>query len=118
MQITLDTKNAPASEFEFKGCKPSKTQPKGPFDGTNPFVDLHLDFPVRFGKYVMGNTPYMMAMKELMDSDDGEPSLASEKIDFHNLRLDQLNYFHDREHEIKTIIRLYSGKINNYLKRG
>ncbi len=110
IQITLDTKDAPASEFEFKGCKPSKIQSKGPFDGTNPFVDLHLDFPVRFGKYVMGNTPYMMAMKELMDSDDGEPSLASKKMDFHNLRLDQLNYFHDREHEIKTIIRLYSGK--------
>jgi len=110
MQITLDISNAPASDFEFKGCKPSENQPEGPFDGTNPFVDLHLDFPVRFGKYVMGNTPYMMALKEIQDSDSNDPELVSSKMDFHNTRLEQLNYFHDRTGDIKTIIKLYSGK--------
>ncbi len=117
MQITLDITNAPSSDFEYKGCHPSKNQPKGLFDGTNPFVDLHLDFPVSFGKYVMGNTPFLMAMKELRDPDDSEVDLSFQKLQFHNQRLEQLNYFHDREDEIKMIIKLYSGKNKQLFKK-
>lgn len=36
---------------------------KEPFDDSLPFVDLHLDFPVYSGPYVMGVTPFMRAMK-------------------------------------------------------
>ncbi|MGX1743814.1 hypothetical protein ACWIEX_19865 [Bosea sp. NPDC055353] len=34
----------------------------GMFDPKIDFVDLHLDFPVVFGKYVPGNTPFMQAV--------------------------------------------------------
>jgi transcription elongation factor Elf1 len=74
MQITLDISNAPTSKFDFKSCHPSIKQSHGPFDGRNPFVDLHLDFPVRFGKYVMGFTPFMMAMQDLNDPSDSDPN--------------------------------------------
>lgn len=32
-----------------------------PFDNSNPFVDLHLDFPVYQGEYLMGMTPFIRA---------------------------------------------------------
>ena len=115
MEVTLDTSDAPRSNFSYNGCKPSNTQPKGPFTGENPFVDLHLDFPVRFGTYVMGMTPYMMAS---MDLDAGEENgLAGfAKMQFHNHRLNQLNNFHDQADRIKAIIRLY-GNANKQLFR-
>jgi hypothetical protein len=118
MQITLNIKDAPASKFKYKGCRPSKSQPEANFDGTNPFVDLHLDFPVRFGKYVMGHTPFMMAIDELRDSSkDGNLDNIGKKIGFNNMRLGQLNYFYDRTDEIKTIIRLYGGKNKQLFKK-
>jgi len=85
-------------------------------DDKNPFVDLHLDFPVRFGKYVMGHTPYMMAVRELEDTSDSS-EVAQEKMAFHNQRLNQLNYFYERADEIKTIIRLYGGKNKQLFKK-
>lgn len=36
-----------------------------PFDEKTNFVDLHLDFPVAFGKYVMGRTPFMQAYSRI-----------------------------------------------------
>lgn len=117
MQITLDTKDAPASKFDFKGCRPSEDQPKGIFKGDNPFVDLHLDFPVRFGKYEMGHTPFIKAFQDLSGSFEGSPSQLNEKMNFINLRLEQLNYFHDKYDQIKTIIRLYSGKNKQLFKK-
>jgi hypothetical protein len=36
-----------------------------PFDEKTNFVDLHLDFPVAFGKYVQGHTPFMMAIRRI-----------------------------------------------------
>ena len=116
MLITMDTSNPPQTGFQFKGCEPSKDQ-RGLFtDDKNPFVDLHLDFPVRFGKYVMGLTPYMMAVQELEDTSES-PEVAHEKLAFHNQRLNQLNYFYDRADEIKTIIRLYGGKNKQLFKK-
>lgn len=116
MQVTLDISRAPASDFQFVGCLPSKNQPKGIFNGTNPFVDLHLDFPVRFGKYEMGNTPFMAAMQELEDAASGDHEMVMSMIQFHTGRLNQLNYFHDRADEVRTIIRLYHGKNKQLFK--
>lgn len=49
---------------EFIGAK--QLQPDlWPFDEKTNFVDLHLDFPVAFGKYVPGNTPFMMAIRRI-----------------------------------------------------
>ena len=117
MKITLDITDAPASNFQYNSCHPSSTQPKGPFTGSNPFVDLHLDFPVRFGEYVMGNTPFMTAMRDLQCSANASPEEAIEKFQFHNQRLEQLNFFYDKSQEIKTIIRLYSGKNKQLFKK-
>ena len=64
----MDISNAPQTGFAFEGCHPSENQRRMFSDDMNPFVDLHLDFPVRFGKYVMGNTPYMMASQELEEA--------------------------------------------------
>lgn len=36
-----------------------------PFDDKTNFVDLHLDFPVVFGKYVMGKMPFMLAFRRI-----------------------------------------------------
>jgi hypothetical protein len=36
-----------------------------PFDDKTNFVDLSLDFPVAFGKYVMGKTPFMEAFRRI-----------------------------------------------------
>lgn len=116
MGVTMDISNPPQTGFHFEGCKPSKDQ-RGIFsDNKNPFVDLHLDFPVRFGKYVMGHTPYLMAVQELMDASKS-PEEAHAKMHFHNQRLNQLNHFHDRADEIKIIIRLYSGKNKQLFKK-
>lgn len=41
------------------------------FDNSNPFVDLHLDFPVYDGEYVMGLTPFMRAMMLIGDEGMG-----------------------------------------------
>ncbi len=124
MRVTMDTSRPPRTEFQYEGCQPSKEQ-RGIFiDDKNPFVDLHLDFPVRFGKYVPGLTPYMMVMQELHQASESHEE-ALEKMQFHNERLTQLNYFHDRAEEIKNIIRLYSGenkqlfikRVENFLKQ-
>ncbi len=117
MQITLDISRAPASDFQFRGCGRSKNQPRGPFNGTNPFVDLHLDFPVRFGKYQMGNTPFMMATAEIQATANGDAELAMAMMQFHSERLNQLNHFHDRADEVRSIIRLYKGKNKQLFKK-
>ena len=62
IELTLDITNAPGYELSFKNGEPREDRQYRPFDGRNPFVDLHLDFPVTFGKYVMGLTPFMAAM--------------------------------------------------------
>ncbi len=108
--VILDISNAPLSDFKFTNCHRSNDQPLGPFNGKNPFVDLHLDFPVRFGEYVMGLTPFMMAMNDLKDSSYIKPDEIHQYMAFHSQRVDQLNHFHDKSEQIKQIIRLYGGK--------
>jgi len=52
-----------------------------PFDDKTNFVDLHLDFPVSFDKYVMGRTPFMEAVGRI----------GPDFIRYHNARLNTLD---------------------------
>lgn len=71
---------------------------EGFFDGQNPFVDLHLDFPVSFKKYVMGDTPFFQALS----------LIGHENYQFHNVRIDALNKLYLKVDDLTRIIRLYS----------
>lgn len=37
----------------------------GPFKGDNPFIELHLDFPVYFGEYELGKTTFFRVIGEI-----------------------------------------------------
>lgn len=102
--------------FVYEGVKQDNQKQYGLFDGRNPFVDLHLDFPVRFGQYTPGLTPFIVAMNMI----SGDDEQGVEKIalyQFHNTRLNQLNHFHEKAQEIRTILRLYSGKNKQLFKK-
>jgi hypothetical protein len=70
---------------------------KIPFDSSTNFVDLHLDFPVSFEKYVMGSTPFMRAARRI-----GENQLA-----LHNVRLNQLNASETHAKVFALLLKLY-----------
>jgi len=40
---------------------------KAPFTGENHFVELHLDFPIYFGKYTKGMTTFFRVMHEMVE---------------------------------------------------
>jgi len=82
--------------FEFKNAEDQNF--KGPFDGTYPFVDLHIDFPVSFGDYKMGYTPFMKAISRI----------GHKNFSFHNQRLNYLNDIYPLYSDLSRIIRLYS----------
>jgi len=109
VEITLDISEAPHSNFTFTGCDSSKNQPAGPFDGTNPFVDLHLDFPVKFGAYTLGMTPWFAAINQLQDGNGGDREMAMRQSMFHSSRLNILNQLYPRSDELKKVINLYHG---------
>lgn len=69
----------------------------GPFDDETNFVDLHLDFPVHFGKYVMGLTPFLRASQRI-----GYP-----EMELHNRRLNQLNATYESFGFFKTLLKFY-----------
>lgn len=80
---------------------------EGPFNGANPFVDLHLDFPAYFGKYEMGMTTFLRVTRELGHA--GYQHL--------NQRLDMLNLLHALEKELRSTITQYKrGDIQNFSK--
>lgn len=109
LEITLDTSEAPQSKFSFRGCDPSESQPDGPFDGTNPFVDLHLDFPVKFGAYVLGLTPWFASLNQLEEAAGGDREKALQISMFHSSRLNILNELYPRADELRRVINLYHG---------
>ncbi|CAD7378343.1 hypothetical protein X12_001178 [Xanthomonas arboricola] len=112
--ITLDISDAPESSFTFNSCDISPEQ-ASPFNMTNPFIDLHLDFPVRFGNYVMGMTPFMMALHQVSAEHEID---AHEIMSVHGTRLRKLNYIAENSAQVKTIIGLYEGKNKQlFLKR-
>ena len=117
LAITLDTSNPPQSDFDFDGCKPSENQAHGPFKGDNPFLDLHLDFPVRSGKYEMGRTPYLMAVGDLQEAAGGDGEKAHAMMQFHNFHLNALNEMAEQAGDIKRLINLYYGKNKQLFQR-
>jgi hypothetical protein len=82
--------------FNYKGAKSIHFD--GPFTNENPFIDLHLDFPVKFGEYKMGQTPFMMA----------HGRIGHENFTIHNTRLNALNLLYPKLEDFKRILRLYS----------
>ena len=81
---------------KFKGVETPDFD--GPFTGEHPFVDLHLDFPVSFSPYVMGQTPFMKAISRI----------GHENYSIHNHRLNALNELYPLAEELKRLIRLYN----------
>ncbi|WP_202801440.1 hypothetical protein [Idiomarina xiamenensis] len=73
-------------------------------------MDLHLDFPVRSGKYEMGKTPFFMAMDDLKVATSGDQEKAHEVLQFHSFHLNALNEMAEKAGEIKRLINLYHGK--------
>jgi len=117
LEIVLDISEAPRSNFSFNGCEPSKQQANGPFSGKNPFVDLHLDFPVKFGKYVPGDTPWLASISQIKEAADGDETKAFEMSQFHAGRLHALNQLYPRAEELKRLINLYHGKNKQLFQR-
>jgi len=101
--------------FHFSGAQKLKERQYGLFDGRNSFIDLHLDFPVWFNDYVPGMTPYMVAMEKIKgEYKDTERSMAF--MQFHTQRLNQLNLLHQKSQQIRTILKLYSGRNKQLFK--
>lgn len=107
--ITLDISEAPRSKFTFKGCEQSVNQPAERFDGTNPFVDLHLDFPVKFDKYKPGLTPWFAALNQLEGKNRRNRDMVLQQSMFHSSRLDVLNQMYSKVDELTRLINLYHG---------
>lgn len=110
LEIVLDISEAPRSKFAFKGCEPSKQQSNAPFTGKNSFVDLHLDFPVKFHEYVPGYTPWFASLAQVKEAAGGDCEKAFDMSQFHAARLHALNQLYPRAEELKRLINLYHGK--------
>jgi len=72
----------------------------GPFKGANPFVDLHLDFPVSFGKYKKGDTAFIRAARDL-----GEDALSHLTH-----RLSMLNMLYPKQRDLQRLITQYEDR--------
>lgn len=106
VEITLTLENAPL--LKFKGATQNPDQQYGLFDGRNPFVDLHLDFPIWSTEYIPGHTPYMVAMEKMRK---GATDIERMQ-DYSNLqaRLNSLNELHAKAKDLKRTIKLYYGE--------
>lgn len=84
---------------------------EGMFDPALDFVDLHLDFPVVFGPYIPGNTPYMQAIGR----SGGRMAV------FHRERLGIINAQYKKYPQVVELIskytRGYYGPFIEYVKR-
>ncbi|CAD0298158.1 hypothetical protein LYZ86_03925 [Xanthomonas hortorum pv. cynarae] len=115
MEITLDISTGSGRSLIFKNASQLEDRSYGgPFDGRNPFFNLHLDFPVHSGKYVIGNTPFFAAMRALRAEhpDDALPLMIkfSEKMNL-------LNRLALQEDDIRRTIRLYFGANKQLFKQ-
>ncbi|MDF1710161.1 MAG: hypothetical protein P1U72_18880 [Paracoccaceae bacterium] len=81
--------------YNIRGAK--ELPIKGGFDPKVDFVDLHLDFPVTFGKYVMGRTPFLEASFRA----------GLEQAKFHRNRLQLINYQFKKYPKVANLIRMY-----------
>lgn len=106
IEITIDLSGNPA--FRLKGVTQDPEHQYGMFDGRNPFIDLHLDFPTWSTKYIQGHTPYLVAMGKIKKAkNDGE------RLQYYKnfaQRLDFLNELHAKAKDLKRTIKLYHGE--------
>jgi hypothetical protein len=92
---------------ELRGAKELIGNPKELFNGDNPFVDLHLDFPVYFGKYEMGMTTFMRVTREI----------SLEAYQHLNRRLDMLNQLYPMQNDLRSVITQFKrGDIDSFEK--
>lgn len=92
------------SDGELQGAKELKDF-EAPFKGDNPFVDLHLDFPVYFGEYVRGMTTFLRVTREI----------NYEAYKHLNHRLDMLNILYPMQNDLRSVITQYKrGDIDSF----
>lgn len=112
INITIKNEEKP----QLSGAQRHKENQYGLFDGRNPFIDLHLDFPVWFNDYIPGFTPFMVAADKIGgENDDGSTKFTL--MQFHSERLNQLNFLHEQSQQIRTILKLYGGKNKQLFKK-
>lgn len=70
---------------------------KAPFQGDNPFIDLHLDLPVGFGRYKLGDTTFFSALR----------TIGNESFSHLGSRLDALNKLYTKHEGLKRLITQY-----------
>ena len=90
-----DVKVNQGVSYNIKGAK--EVPIAGAFDPKLDFVDLHLDFPVAFGEYVMGRTPFLEASARA----------GAEQAEFHRNRLQLINYQFKKYPKVANLIRMY-----------
>lgn len=112
IRVTLSSK----TPMMLVGAKRLDAKNYGLFDGRNPFIDLHIDFPVWVNEYIPGSTPFMVAMQKININQPNE-SLKRKLMGFHTERLNQLNDLHGKAPDIRTILRLYRGKNKQLFKK-
>lgn len=83
----------------FKGAQ---TVEKNEFGTTNPFIDLHLDFPADFGSYEVGKTAFLKITR----------AIGHEKYSILNAHLDGMNYVYKHRDKLQRLITQY--KQRNY----
>lgn len=74
---------------------------EGPFQGENPFVDLHLDFPTYWGKYEKGMTTFIRVTQDI----------GMDAYQHLNDRLNILNVLYPLHSDLRSIITQF--KCNN-----
>lgn len=104
IEITLLLDDSPS--FKLNGVINNPDKRYGMFDGRNPFIDLHLDFPVWSTEYIPGHTPYLMAIQKMRKVD--ENTKERDYLHFQQ-RLNHLNELHEKAKDLKRTLRLYHG---------
>ncbi|AIE01919.1 TPA: hypothetical protein M4Y70_005706 [Klebsiella variicola] len=80
----------------------AETVESNDFGTTNPFIDLHLDFPVGFGKYEIGKTAFLKITS----------AIGHEKYLMLNAHLNGMNYIYKHRDKLQRLITQY--KQGNY----
>ncbi|ODR97236.1 hypothetical protein AUC70_13370 [Methyloceanibacter stevinii] len=81
-------------EMTLRGAVQVQTEP---FENDMDFADLHLDFPVSFEPYVMGETPYLRATRQF----------GVESVQRHSRRLDILNEQYKNYKKVSKLIGMF-----------
>lgn len=94
-QAPRDVRVNQGVSYKIRGAR--EVPIEGAFHPKVDFVDLHLDFPVVFGEYVMGRTPFLEASARA----------GAEQAVFHRNRLQLINYQFKKYPKVANLIRMY-----------